>query len=196
MDYWFTLVRDLGKIPGPLWLEPCAGNGNIIHAFESYPKPTGLPEIRWKAVELREESEAHLRKLLPKKSIVCPRNFFEYAALAKTRFNVTITNPPYRVAQEFIEHSLQITDGLVIMLLRVNYTGSSKRWQFFKNNRPARILLLPNRPCFTDDGKTDSIEYAWFVWDTTKPNVDTIFEWLDLTTKEVRLYSPNVVIAP
>lgn len=184
MDYWKTLVFNSTPTLGSRWLEPCAGRGNIIQAIGNAPG-----EIIWRAVEMREECQTDLLTILPEKQVDCPADFFEWAVdnQQRKRYDVTITNPPYRLAQEFIETSMALTRGLVVMLLRLNYTGAKKRFAFFREHPPTHILLLPNRPPFTEDGKTDSIEYAWFVWDTRpRSRVVTQFEWLDLTPLDER----------
>ena len=79
---------------------------------------------------------------------------------------VFITNPPFYLAQEIIEKALQEVDdyGLVIMLLRLNFWGSKKRAKWLKENMPYACFIHSKRMSFTDDGKTDSVEYAHFVW--------------------------------
>ena len=79
-------------------------------------------------------------------------------------YSLIITNPPFSLALEFLQKSLQEADT-VIYLLRLNFLGSRKRRPFWQANRPSHVLVLAERPCFTGDGKTDSIEYAWFCWD-------------------------------
>ncbi len=54
--------------------------------------------------------------------------------------------------------------GFVIMLLRLNYLGGKVRQRLWGNNMPKYIFVHNRRMSFTDDGKTDSIEYAHFVW--------------------------------
>jgi hypothetical protein len=49
------------------------------------------------------------------------------------------------------------------MLLRLPWLGSQKRAQWQREN-PSNIHVLPKRPSFTADGKTDATEYAWFIW--------------------------------
>ncbi|MCU7837622.1 MAG: hypothetical protein KZQ83_20580 [gamma proteobacterium symbiont of Taylorina sp.] len=76
--------------------------------------------------------------------------------------DLIITNPPYRLAQEFIIKAL--THGkTVIMLLRLNFLESQARYEFWQANPPSHIITLSKRPSFTGKG-SDSTGYAWFVW--------------------------------
>jgi len=78
--------------------------------------------------------------------------------------DIIITNPPYSLALEFLEKSLSEAKT-VIYLLRLNFLGSQKRHKFWSLNPPTHLFVLSRRPSFTEDGNTDSTEYAWFVWD-------------------------------
>lgn len=79
-----------------------------------------------------------------------------------------VTNPPFSSAIEFIKKSLEIVsnNGKVMMLLRLNFLESKERFKFWRSNMPARIIVLSERPKFYR-GKTDSITYAWFIWDAS-----------------------------
>lgn len=85
----------------------------------------------------------------------------------KTEYNpvdIIITNPPYSLAQEFVTKALREAD-VVIMLLRLGFLESMKRWQWWQDNPLCSLMVLSKRPSFTDDGKTDGSGYAWFIWD-------------------------------
>jgi hypothetical protein len=87
---------------------------------------------------------------------------------------------------EFIRRSLELNTRYVVMLQRLNYIGTETRFPFMKMN-PPDIYVLPNRPSFKSTGETDSIEYAWFVWDKlnlVRPN--GLYTMLNLTSKEER----------
>ncbi len=87
-------------------------------------------------------------------------------ATGENKYNIVITNPPFAIAQQIIEKALQVCkEGwYVIMLLRLNYIGSQARQPFWTTNKPYAIYAHNKRMSFTDDNKTDSIEYAHFVW--------------------------------
>jgi hypothetical protein len=166
----------LRECEGP-WLEPGAGEGHIIAGVREFNSGA-----EFTAVEIREECTPILGKLLPKSRIKCPKDYFEWARFNRKQFKVVITNPPFRLAQEFIEASL-LAGEVVIMLLRLNYLGSKRRHAFFQEQPPSTIYLLPDRPSFDHRG-TDSIEYMWAVWDQRKPLGTTQFVWLDLTSAD------------
>jgi hypothetical protein len=82
-----------------------------------------------------------------------------------------VTNPPYggrsgRLAREFIEHALELTEGhqgRVAMLLPVDFDSGKTRLHLFQH--PAFALkLIPVDRIKWFDGKSGSINNAWFVW--------------------------------
>lgn len=93
---------------------------------------------------------------------------------------VIISNPPFDLAEKFIEKALRLKPKYVIFLLRLSFFATDKRKNFFQNNMPEYCYILANRPSFipkdlvfeTTDGETktirkgskDSSEYAFFVW--------------------------------
>lgn len=139
--------------PGGHWMDPCAGDGAIIRATKLV-----YPRVEWDAVEIRDEAEPDL-KATGANYVIGDFLAGHFRPLAA---HVVFTNPPFRIAQDFIEKSLTITDH-VVMLLRLNYLGSEKRADFLREY-PPDVYVLPNRPSFMN-GETDSIEYAWFHWE-------------------------------
>lgn len=77
-------------------------------------------------------------------------------------FDLAIGNPPYNLAHEFICKAMEVADR-VVFLLRLNYLGSMTRAAWHRAH-PSNVYVLPKRPSFTADGKTDACEYAWFEW--------------------------------
>jgi hypothetical protein len=74
-----------------------------------------------------------------------------------------VTNPPFSLALEFCDHALDCSLD-VFMLLRLNFLASKKRQEWWRRNPPAALFVLSERPSFTDNGKTDATDYAWFYW--------------------------------
>jgi hypothetical protein len=148
------------KLPGGNWLEPGAGEGNLIRAVNR-------SDVRWTALELREECRPILEALSPRPEIVITDKFVAAGVEDRAKplhgrhFDVAFGNPPFSLAIEFVRESIKYADH-VVMLLRLNFLGSRGRCAFMQEHAPD-VYVLPDRPSF--DGKgTDSIEYAWFVW--------------------------------
>ena len=82
------------------------------------------------------------------------------------KMDMIITNPPFSLALDIIKKSLEDVKegGFVIMLLRLNYFGGKVRKELWEKQMPKYCFVHHKRISFTDDRKTDSIEYAHFVW--------------------------------
>jgi SAM-dependent methyltransferase len=78
------------------------------------------------------------------------------------RYDLIVSNPPYSYALEFVDHALTLAPA-VVMLLRLPWLASQQRADWHRDH-PARVCILPRRPSFTQDRKTDATEYAWFCW--------------------------------
>jgi len=89
----------------------------------------------------------------------------DYLTTPRARYDLILTNPPFSLAMEFIEKAMKESDT-VCMLLRINFLGSQVRKPFWLRNTPTGLIILSKRPSFTGKG-TDSIDYAWFLWDKT-----------------------------
>ena len=81
-------------------------------------------------------------------------------------FDFVITNPPFNIAQDIINESLECCKEwwYVIMLLRLNYFWGKVRQDFWKKHMPIRAYVHNRRMSFTPDWKTDSVEYMHCVW--------------------------------
>lgn len=82
-----------------------------------------------------------------------------------------ITNPPYAIAKEFVEHALDISmDSVkVAMLLKIQFLESKKRFELFKKYPPRKILVFVNRVNCGKNGmfgkESSAVCYAWFIWE-------------------------------
>lgn len=81
-------------------------------------------------------------------------------------FNLIVTNPPFTLAQEFVERAHQLIDprGTIAFLLLLQFLGSKGRKGFFETYPPSTIDILRPRPSFAENGQTDMREYALFRW--------------------------------
>jgi len=133
-------------------LDCCAG-GDKNHLM-SYPealKSLGIHNVH--TIDIREDSLA--------------ANKCDYLQTPYTNiFDMIITNPPFNIAREIIEKALiDVKDnGFVIMLLRLNFFGGKLRKDLWDKQMPKYAFVHNKRLSFTDDNKTDSIEYMHCVW--------------------------------
>lgn len=157
----------------------------MIYGVQEYFKAAGKKAPTFDAAELREECRPHLEALGVRK-IGIGDFFVNGPPDPGATYDVIITNPPFSLAMEFILRSLATYSRFVVMLLRLNYLGSAKRHSFLRQCAPD-IYVLPDRPSFKGTGETDSIEYAWFVWDKTNLERSSgSYELLNLTPKDER----------
>jgi len=84
--------------PGDRILEPSAGNGAIIEAIRAFGYTNHIH-----AIEIREEER---ESLLRCGASVAIQNYID--ADPKEKFDVIIGNPPFSLAQEFIDKSLEL----------------------------------------------------------------------------------------
>lgn len=183
--YWVT-QRLLDRVTFPvdgIWYEPCAGEGAIVQVVSHKHS-----EITWWLNEIRPETNRTLRNLEP----MSPVTTGDYLASdlelpPRERVSVVITNPPFRIAWEVLHKSLQeFPKSFIVLLLRLNFVASQRRYEFMSRYMPD-LYVLPNRPSYKGAGKTDSPEYAWFVWGPSPrfQKIGTI-QVLDLTPLEER----------
>jgi hypothetical protein len=79
-----------------------------------------------------------------------------------------VTNPPYELAQQFIEHALRITEphrGLVAMLLRCDFDSARTRQHLFAQCPAfAKKLVLTKRIVWFAPAKASpSFNHAWYL---------------------------------
>lgn len=76
-----------------------------------------------------------------------------------------VTNPPFNLAYEFMEHGLSLGQSLAL-LLPIRYLAGLKRSKLYKTNPPCKIVIIPKKIDFLGIGKP-VMEFAWFIWDKT-----------------------------
>jgi hypothetical protein len=152
------------KLPHRIW-EPCCGSGNIAgtliqagHAVsptDLYDYGYGLPDVDFLTTEVQTSADA------------------------------IVTNPPYQLAQKFIERAIDLKIPLVIMLLRLAFLESERRRTVLEHSGLARIHVFRNRlPMMHRKGwdgpkASSAIPFAWFVWERghTGPTIIDRISW-------------------
>jgi hypothetical protein len=96
------------------------------------------------------------------------RDFFEETK-APARCECVLTNPPYRLAQQFVEHALELVP-MVVMLLPLRFLASERRTGILEGGKLDRIHVFRNRLPFmhrdswTGPRASSAIDFAWFTW--------------------------------
>lgn len=94
-------------------------------------------------------------------------------------YEAIVTNPPFKLAGEFVVHALELCPK-VIMLLRLAFLESQRRSPILDGGLLARIHVFKNRLPMMHRGNWQgnkagsAICYAWFVWDRTHKGATTI----------------------
>ncbi len=89
-------------------------------------------------------------------------------------FDWVITNPPFRLGEEFIRQSMKIARRGVAMLTRTVFIESVGRYErIFKPNPPSRFAQFTERVPMVkgriDKKASTATGYAWLVWELGRP---------------------------
>jgi adenine-specific DNA methylase len=156
------------------FLEPSCGEGHISKILENNFK----------------ESEVFSNDLIDRGYGFAPRNFLTYNHVDK--FDCIITNPPFKIAKEFIERALTISNKYVIMFAKIQLLEGIGRKELFEKNPPKYIYVFRNRinPLrngnpLDEKGKpwSSTMCFAWFVWEIGFTGEPTI-RWLQTNKKD------------
>jgi hypothetical protein len=148
------------SLPHKIW-EPAAGRGAIVNVLRSAGHAVVASDIHDYGFPLHFAG-----------------NFLEAIDLP-TGVEAIVTNPPFRLAEEFVAHALKLSP-LVIMLLRLAFMESERRCPILEGIGLARIHCFRKRlPMMHRDGwegrKANSgMAFAWFCWDCTHRGPTTI----------------------
>jgi len=109
-------------------------------------------------------------------------NFLQYNEI---NYSNIVTNPPYKLAEQFIRKSIEITkkEGVYIcMFLPIRYLEGKSRGKLFNEYPPWKIIVSSSRIQCAINGEFDKLKnssaqgYAWFVW-LTGYKGKTFLEW-------------------
>lgn len=151
--------------PGMSLLEPCAGDGSIIHTTNEWFAQRGEEPVDWAAYEIRSKCKKELKRQDHVSQLTIGSFLSRCDEIGFREFDVAFTNPPFAHALDFVK-ACWSRSKYVVFLLRVNFIATERRYEWMHRHVPD-VYLLPNRPSFRVEGGTDSQEYAWLVWDTS-----------------------------
>jgi methylase of polypeptide subunit release factors len=136
---WVTwaLLPHLPDGIGEIW-EPACGSGKMVRALAP-----ACPRVRSTDIE----------------------SGTDFLAQREGHTDWIITNPPYVLATEFIEHAFTLGDHIA-MLLRTDFDHAATRAYLF-GDCPAfekKIVLTKRIRWFEDSKGSPSFNHAWFIW--------------------------------
>ena len=104
-----------------------------------------------------------------------------------------ITNPPFRLAQEFVERSLEVASVGVAVLVRSVWAEGIGRYEGLFRDRPPHLILqyverVPMTKGRYDPNASTATSYSWFVWAAEHLGYPdkTTFDWIP--PAKARLY--------
>ena len=74
-----------------------------------------------------------------------------------------ITNPPFKLAEQFIRHGLDLGAETMAMLLKATFWNAASRLALFRDHQPAVVAPLTRRLDFTGGG-APTMDCVWVVW--------------------------------
>jgi hypothetical protein len=101
-----------------------------------------------------------------------------------------ITNPPFNLAQEFIEKALSVAHIGVAMLVRTSFLEGKKRYEnLFSQVPPTAICQFAERVPMVkgrmDKAATTATSYCWIVWLRPVVSKHPAFLWIPPCRKEL-----------
>lgn len=150
-------------VEGKSCLEPACGRGYMARPLAEY-------FIRVDAADAFDYGHSPVRDFLT----------FPYEALSH---DWVITNPPFRLAEEFVERALMVARHGVAILARTVFLESVGRYEGIFRDRPPttfaqfseRVPMVKGR---VDPKASTATGYAWFVWDKQKRGFKPELAWV------------------
>ena len=154
-------------------LEPACGEGHISKLLEEY-----YPTSEIISTDLIQRDD--------KFNIGVQGNIDFLTYDYNRKFDNVITNPPFNLAQEFIERALQLSNNKVIMFAKIQLLEGTKRREMFDNTPLKYVYVFSKRQNPLRNGSpTDekgkpwasTMCFAWFVWEQGYIS-EPIIRWL------------------
>lgn len=142
------------KLPEVIW-EPACGPGSIVRVLREAGHLVHATDLVDYGCPDSESGQDFLMEQHP--------SFY---------IGAIVTNPPFKLASEFVAHAMKIGVPKIIMLLRLAFMESERRASILDNGWLARVYVFARRiPMMHRHGyqgpttKNSGMAFAWFVWD-------------------------------
>jgi hypothetical protein len=95
----------------------------------------------------------------------------------------TITNPPFRLAEQFIQRALQSSmEGVAVIVRSAFLEGKARFENLFSHTPPAYVLQFVERAPMCkgkiDPNVSSATSYSWLIWFPALNDVDTRLRWI------------------
>lgn len=152
-DFYPTPPEAIGALlaveqfEGEIW-EPACGDGAICRVMEA-------AGYRIKATDLIDRGYGE-----------APHDFLD----SPYRSANIVTNPPFKLAEQFVRLSLKRTTGKVCLLCKVQFLEGVKRKLMFESTPLKRVWVFSKRVTMARNGKRENYSssmmcFCWFVWE-------------------------------
>ena len=95
-----------------------------------------------------------------------------------------LTNPPFKLAEEFVEKGMELLDNgkRLILFLKIQFLEGQKRKELFKKYPPKYVYVHSTRQQCARDGYFEKYTattqfYAWYIWEKGFSG-ETIIKWI------------------
>jgi hypothetical protein len=159
-----TALLKVEKLPHRVW-EPCAGKGHIVDVLRAH----GHEVIGSDLIDYGRPDFFSGRDFLLERK-------------PQDGCGGIVTNPPFKIAAQFVEHALRLSP-FVVMLLRLAFMESERRCPILEGAGLARIhvfrkrLPMMHRDQWAGRKANSGMAFAWFVWErgyTGRASIDRI----------------------
>lgn len=165
------LLLDEEEFQGSVW-DPACGSGTIPKAFARHMNFQGNNLFASDIVDRGYGWQANFLATIGTHHILAADNI--------------VTNPPYRLAEEFVRRALELARQKVAVLVQSKFLFSQKRYRLFTEHPPTRIYFLSTRPSMPPgdllaageiEAKGGKVDYLWIVIDKSYQGPTTA-HWL------------------
>lgn len=162
-----VLIREFGPLGNLVALEPACGNGAMARPLQEY-----FGDVLASDVHDYGAGFAVRDFLFPGDAPAC---------------DWIITNPPFRLGEQFIRRALNIASIGCAFLVRTAFLESLDRFALFRAKPPALVAQYAERVPMVkgrlDPKASSATAYCWVVWH--KDHTDTRMRWIPPSRKRL-----------
>lgn len=146
------VIKERASISGMTCLEPACGVGHMAKVLQEY----------FRKVDCADVKDYGFGRV---------QDYLTFAP--KTKLDWIITNPPFRLSQDFVLNALEQAEKGVAILARTVFLESSGRYRAIFQHKPPTIFAqfverVPMVKGRLDKAATTATGYCWLVWDKRK----------------------------